>query len=394
MVQNILKQKFQEKIQQLINVFEDADSSLLKEHYRQQVLQNDTTLIETIIQTSKQVLQNNNISVQTQFQTISFLKECVDTWNTFLIQRLKQEIVPVFYEILKSTLNHDRTNQILQSSDNLKAQFKELALHKNLIRLISECIFIWSKWFTQDKILITTYNELVHEGFTFPKQLTHFNEIDILYLDVEQIGAQKKICIDEYIFVDNDIYFEQFVCHKQGKLISSNLLSRSVSLIDDKLYQIDTEKGIQMKKIIPYPDYFFLQERAEYLQLKGCKVSKQNGIDLKLNWDHPEVDKLEWRLLCKRGSENRCYAIYFTSKEIAVKVKDYIHFIKAKSQIENLQDKFKMIAMLYKSKVAEQFYEKRIQSGDQSTSGSFQNDSEITSRIDEFLGNIQSNRQI
>jgi len=58
----------------------------------------------------------------------------------------------------------------------------------DLFRLLHECIFIWSKWLSADKTTQTIYNELQLKGVVFPKELRFFNEIDILYRDVEVLG--------------------------------------------------------------------------------------------------------------------------------------------------------------------------------------------------------------
>lgn len=50
-----------------------------------------------------------------------------------------------------------------------------------------------------------------------------------------------------------------------------------------------------------------------------------------MSWDNSEVKDMPFRLLCKRGGENRSYAIYFPTLQEAVKVQDYIHFVKVKT---------------------------------------------------------------
>lgn len=62
----------------------------------------------------------------------------------------------IFFYFKESGVNYDARSQM------------------DLVRLLSECIFIWSKWLSGDKTTLIIFNELQREGIVFPRELRFF----------------------------------------------------------------------------------------------------------------------------------------------------------------------------------------------------------------------------
>lgn len=243
-----------------LSIFSNSNSfKQFKPVYLSKITEGNPKNLLTISVSLKKLFESQSTKPESRLSALYFLKEAMDSnIGDFLIY-VKKMVYPLLIKdaSFKKEVQDDERGKYFFSPD----PDKTLKVRGNsYLRLLLECIEVWSKWYKDDPVFFEGYRGLIKNGVKFPSERSYLKNID--ENPKEPIYINKK---ESSIDLDTPVIFNNKDLNGKGNTSFANhngyhedsfiheanqefLNSKKNNLIENNATSLDNDAIIELKE--------------------------------------------------------------------------------------------------------------------------------------------------